>query len=231
MIELTRWLPTWMMRFVLRGGLDHLRPIGVEMNHRLFAVDILARVHGIDGSLLVPMVRCGNENSVDILSGQDLLVVTRCKDVAAPEFFAALQPAVVAVSDGHQLHAGNLHGGLRIALALNASPYQRELDVVVGRNRRCWAGLSCRKRVHPGPQQRLRGCCSRGLQKISTVQHVPLSSHDEVDHHLQPYSPQEILSLREAGKGSGSRLLELVVARNFVSRCLPVFALLLRPGR
>ena len=64
------------------------------------------------------------------------LVIARGEKIVAPDFFAVLKPAVVAIGDGDELHAGNLDGGAGIALALAAGADERDLDVVVGRRRR-----------------------------------------------------------------------------------------------
>ena len=90
-----------------------------------------AFIASTDG-LLVPVVGRADDHRVNILARQNLVVVAGGEDVVAPEFLAVLQPAVVAVGHGHQLHAGNLHGGLGVALSLPARADQRDLDVIVG---------------------------------------------------------------------------------------------------
>ena len=45
------------------------------------------------------------------------------------------EPAVVAVGHRDQLHARHLHGLARVAHALPARADQRNLNVIVGRNR------------------------------------------------------------------------------------------------
>ena len=124
-------------------GLDHLRPIGVEMDHRLLAIDILARLHRIDRDLFVPVIRRADDDGVNILTRQNLFVVACREDVVAPEFLAVFEPPVVTVRHGDQLHARNLHRNLRVSLALTTGPDQRDLNVIVGRHRRC--GLSLRR--------------------------------------------------------------------------------------
>jgi hypothetical protein len=41
------------------------------------------------------------------------------------------EPAVVTVCDGNQFYAWDLHGDLRVALALNSGAYQRNLNLIV----------------------------------------------------------------------------------------------------
>src|SRR5260370_6848367 len=47
------------LKDAVRGadGIDNLRTIGVDVNHRLFAIDILAVLHAVDFGILVPSRR------------------------------------------------------------------------------------------------------------------------------------------------------------------------------
>ena len=45
------------------------------------------------------------------LRARIFVVIASGEDVAAPHLFAARKPAVVAIGHGHELHAGDLHGG------------------------------------------------------------------------------------------------------------------------
>ena len=102
------------------------------MDHGLLAVDILAGVHGVDGGLLVPVVGGGDEDGVDVLAGEDLAVVAGGEEVVAVDLFHVGEAAVVAVGDGDELDAGDLHGPAGVALALDAGTDESEVDVVVG---------------------------------------------------------------------------------------------------
>ena len=53
-------------------GLDHLRPVGIQMDHRLLAIDILAGLHGVHGDLLVPMVGRADDDGIDVFALQNL---------------------------------------------------------------------------------------------------------------------------------------------------------------
>ena len=81
----------------LVGGVDHGGAIGVEVDHGLFAVDVLARAHGVAGDLHVPVVGGSDEDGVDVGSGEDLVVVAGGEDVLAPELFGVVKTALVAV--------------------------------------------------------------------------------------------------------------------------------------
>ena len=126
------------LKDAVRGadGVDNLRAIGVDVNHRLFEIDILASLHGVDCGLLVPMVGRGDEDGINILAGKDLTVIAGREEIGAPQLFAVGKAAIVAVGDGDQLDAGNLHRGARVPLALDAGADKGELDDVIGRFRR-----------------------------------------------------------------------------------------------
>ena len=164
------------MRFVVLRRLDHLRPVRVEMDHRLFAVHVLAGLHRVHRDLLVPVIRRADNDRIDILARQNLVVVARGEDVVAPDFFAAREPPVVAVGHRHQLHARHLHGRARIAHALSARANQRDLNMIVRRHRPCRLVLRRqRKDVLPCFRTHARsGCnrsrsCRRTLKKISAI--------------------------------------------------------------
>ena len=159
------------MRLVVSRGLDHLRAIGVEMDHGLFAVDVFAGLHGVDGGLLVPVVGGADDDGVDIFAREDLVVVAGGEDVVAPDFLAVREAAVVAVGDGDELDAGDLHRDLGVSLALAAGADQRDLDVVVGGDGFGRFGLGFPQHVGSRSEE---GFCggngSCGFQKASTVQ-------------------------------------------------------------
>ena len=117
-----------MMRLFARAALDHLRAIGIQMDHRLLAIDILARLHRIHRDLLVPMVGSSDDDGVDIFALQDLGVVAGGKNIVAPEFLAVLEPAVITIGHGNKLDPGNLHRDLGISLALTTGTDQRESE-------------------------------------------------------------------------------------------------------
>jgi len=124
-----------MIRLVARAVSIICGPSAYRWIIGLLAIDILARLHGIDGDLLVPMVGRANDDGVDVLALQNLTVVARSKDVVAPEFLAVLEAAVVAIRHGNELHTRNLQRYLRISLTLTTRPDQRDLNMIVRRNR------------------------------------------------------------------------------------------------
>ena len=114
-------------------GLDDLRPIGVDVDHRLLEVDVLAGLHRIDGGRLVPVVGRRDQDGIDILARENLAVVAGGEDVRPPELLAVGQAAVIAIGHGDEFDSRNLYRDAGIVLALDAGADQRELDVVIGR--------------------------------------------------------------------------------------------------
>ena len=103
-------------------------------DHRLFEIDVLAGLHGVDGGLLVPVVGGGDEDGVDVFAGEDLLVIAGGEDVLTPELLGVGEAAVVAVGYGDELDSGHLESDLGVALALDAGADEGEADGVVRAN-------------------------------------------------------------------------------------------------
>ena len=55
------------------GGLDHLRTVGVLVNHRLLAINVLPCLHGVHRNLLVPVIGSADDYRVYIFSRQEFL--------------------------------------------------------------------------------------------------------------------------------------------------------------
>ena len=69
------WTPTVKTCLVLFAGLGDSAGLVDRVGHRLFAVDVLARLHGVDGHLGVPVVGRGDQDSVDVLAIEEPAVV------------------------------------------------------------------------------------------------------------------------------------------------------------
>ena len=108
----------------LAPGVNDLGPIGVDVDHGLFAVNVFARVHGIHRRLHVPVVRSADNDRVDVLARQDFVVVARGLDIVAPQFLGMLQAAVVTVRRRHHLDARHHRRQLGVPLALPARSNQ-----------------------------------------------------------------------------------------------------------
>src|SRR5579872_1107141 len=146
-MELTRWLPTCRMAGALLRFNDAVTVIDV-LHHRLFAVDILARIHRIDGDSLVPVVRRPNNDGVDIFARQHLAIIACGEHVVTPELLSALAAAVIAVAHCEQFDASNEQRVFGVAASLATRSDQCDLDGVVngnflGRLRQQSSGYSC----------------------------------------------------------------------------------------
>ena len=60
---------------VLRRRFGHLARLFDRVRHRLLQVDVLARGHGVDRHLRVPVVRRGDEHAVHIRPGEQFPVI------------------------------------------------------------------------------------------------------------------------------------------------------------
>jgi hypothetical protein len=81
------------------------------------------------------MVRSRNENSIHILTREDLTVIAGCEDIRTPQFFCMCETAIVAISYRDEFDARHLDGYLGIMLTLYASANQSELNIVIRRAR------------------------------------------------------------------------------------------------
>ena len=79
------------------------------MGERLFAINVLAGVHGVDGQRGVQTVRRGDAHHIDVRIGQERLVL-HIHLRPAGLLARGLQARAVDVADGHRLgHAFLLH--------------------------------------------------------------------------------------------------------------------------
>src|SRR5208337_2922545 len=128
-------------------------------------------VQGIQRRLLVPMVRHSDYHSIDILTGENLIVIAGREEVLAPNFLAMRQAPIITVRRGHQLDSRHAHGDSCVVLALLASSDQSKLDLVICRMRTWRLALLCRKQMHPCPTDKETSCGQHwsSLEKISSV--------------------------------------------------------------
>ena len=60
------------MRFVDRAVSIISGPSAVHVDHRLLAVDVLARLHRVHGGLLMPVVGRGDDHGINVLARKNL---------------------------------------------------------------------------------------------------------------------------------------------------------------
>src|SRR5271165_26387 len=104
------------------------------LHHRLFAVDVFFRVHGVDADFLMPVIGSADDDRIDIRARQDFFVVLGGEDVPTVLLLHMDQAAVVAVTSRNEL--GQLGGRRRLGVSLAHASTANEgnLDLVVGGN-------------------------------------------------------------------------------------------------
>src|SRR5262249_52782118 len=88
--------------------LDALPAFGELLHHGLFAVDVVAGVHGVDGDGGVPVVGCADDDGVDIFTREDFAVVASGEELVAPDFAGAFQASVVNIGDGDDFYTADI---------------------------------------------------------------------------------------------------------------------------
>ncbi len=119
--------------FLLCG--DDGGPFLDAADHRLLAIDRLARLHGVDRHPGVPVVGNADEHGVDVLAAENLAIVDVGLDLVAEDLLGVSPPAFVEVGGGHQLDAGYLEGRLGVDEADDAHADRGDPDSIVGASR------------------------------------------------------------------------------------------------
>ncbi len=112
----------------LFGGGDHGGTVCHSVGHGLFAVDVFAGGEGVNHDLLVPVVGDGDNDSLDVFVGEQLLILAGDGDVGAGNFFGEGLAAVPEIAGGETLGAREVNGGLQEARALHADADDAEVD-------------------------------------------------------------------------------------------------------
>ena len=121
-----------------------MRPFADGVRQRLLAVNVLARLRGLDGTEGVPVVGRGDDDGIDVLAAEELAEV--CVGGAAGERaflfllgvvgFDLLLGVVPAfgdhVADRHDLHAGIAEEAAEVPAALRADADEAERDALIG---------------------------------------------------------------------------------------------------
>ena len=116
---------------VLLGGFDDGLTVVDLLDHWLFAVDILACRHCVDGDFRMPVVGRPDDDGVDVRPGENFAIVARREDVVAPTFFGASEASVVDVGDGDKLGESCGECGDGIAGTHASGADEGELDFVI----------------------------------------------------------------------------------------------------
>ncbi len=89
----------WLTAFLL-GSNDGMAFFQV-MHHWFLTVDSLTRLEGSDGNVIVPVIWRSNTNGVDVVSFEDLAVVTCGKQVIAITLLTGRKMAIIKVAHRH----------------------------------------------------------------------------------------------------------------------------------
>src|SRR5258708_38142416 len=90
---------------VLLGRFDHGESVSHGVRHRLLAINVLARVTGIDYDPLVPVVGHRSDNAVDVLTVEQFLIVARRGQARlGRDFFGQRVAAIIQICRTHALN-------------------------------------------------------------------------------------------------------------------------------
>ncbi len=118
-----------------RGRVDDLHAFGGSISERLFTIDILTGLNGLDNNGLVPMIGRGHDDGVNRLGGDDVLEGRIGFDARAYPLDGALNPTFVGIRDGHNLRARHGQEGLHQLMGSRAGTDDADLDSIVCRSR------------------------------------------------------------------------------------------------
>ncbi len=134
--ELTRCEPICTMRLFFCAASTMSTALGRGVRHRLLAVNVLARVAGVDHDAPVPVIGNGGDDAVDILAVEQFLIAARGGQVGiAGDLAGQRVAAVVEIGGAHALDAGHGDGVRQQAGALHADADDAEANAIAGRRR------------------------------------------------------------------------------------------------
>src|SRR5208337_4964724 len=157
---------------------DDLRALRMGMDHGLFAVDVLARIQGVNGCLFVPVVRSSYQDGVHVRTGENLIVIARGENRVSPQLLAARKAAIVTIRHCHQFHPRHLESRRSVSHSLAARAYESKMNLIVRRMRRRWLLLGLREqmRLKAIHNKTSGGRHTPRLQKVSAIETISHSS-------------------------------------------------------
>jgi hypothetical protein len=93
--------------FLRRGY--HRQTIRRGMRHWLFAINILARANRVHHHLLVPVIRHGRDQAVDLFVVEQFLVTPSRRNFLSDNFLRQEVPPIVQIASCHAFDARQLH--------------------------------------------------------------------------------------------------------------------------
>src|SRR6185437_12768027 len=125
---------------VLARRLDDPEALFDLVCHRFLAIDVLTGVTGIHDDFLVPVVRNGRDQAVNLLVVQKILIAPRRRHGlarrAADDLVGERLAFVIEVAGSHALDAGEPHTGIQDTGATHTDTDHAEADSVASGNRR-----------------------------------------------------------------------------------------------
>ena len=112
------------------GGGDDARAFLQRPRHGLFDVDVFAGREGVKDDLLVPVVRRGDDDGVNVFVIEYGAIVANGLDAIAELFFGALQAAVVEIGDGNSFGSRDGQELINQLFAANAAADESEADSI-----------------------------------------------------------------------------------------------------
>jgi hypothetical protein len=94
-------------------------------------MDVLVRIHVVDGDLLVPMVGRSYDHGIHAGPGQHFSIIASDEDVFAEDFASAGETALIDVAGGDELGAAG-QGRADIVGTLASPADYCDLDLIVG---------------------------------------------------------------------------------------------------
>jgi hypothetical protein len=146
----------------------HRQSIRRIVRHRLLAVHIFARRQRIHYYLLMPVVRNGNDDRVDILGVEEFLVAPGRPNRLAHDLLRQLMAPVVKIGGRHTLHPAQLNRVREKTRAFHADAHNPEANSVIRTHRLIICIRSFRLQEGSTSHQRSAGGSRCRLQKPAT---------------------------------------------------------------
>src|SRR5688572_4288674 len=115
------------------NGIPNCYRLVDRMRERLFAINMLAALHRVDGNPAVPVVRGGDQHSLNILSFEQLAVIQIAFGLG--DVLCTRQPALVHIADRYDLdvfRVAPLNEVAYVTGAHSAAANHADADTIVG---------------------------------------------------------------------------------------------------
>jgi hypothetical protein len=112
-------------------GVHHAPPLDHAQRQRLFDVDVLARLAGVDGLQGVPVVGGADDHGVHVLALQQPAVVAELPRVGADLAGGEVEVGLVEVADGDHLGVALGEEGVEDLVAAVAQADEAQADAVI----------------------------------------------------------------------------------------------------